>query len=126
MKKGFILLLCIFALVTLLPFHQALAQDSAWSDVVDSNGNILYDQMSDQGVVTQAADWMPSITLPIVGTVSVPAEYHSYVTASGNTVQQPPAQWELTVRALVWMPQQVLLVLALSLGHYWVIQEAQR
>jgi len=91
MKKGFILLLCIFALVTLLPFHQALAQDSAWSDVVDSNGNILYDQMSDQGVVTQAADWMPSITLPIVGTVSVPAEYHSYVTASGNTVLMPTA-----------------------------------
>ncbi|MBK6298684.1 MAG: hypothetical protein IPF48_12330 [Sphingomonadales bacterium] len=91
MKKGFILLLSILVFVTLLPFHQALAQDSAWSDVVDSNGNILYDQMSDQGVVTQAADWMPSITLPIVGTVSVPAEYHSYVTASGNTVLMPTA-----------------------------------
>ena len=91
MKKYFILFMCVFVLVTFLPPHQAFAQDGAWSEVVDSNGNILYDQMTDQGVVTQAADWMPSITLPVVGTVSVPAEYHSYVTESGNTVLMPTA-----------------------------------
>jgi hypothetical protein len=91
MKKSFILLLSILILVTLLPVHQVFAQDSAWSEVIDSNGNILYDHLSDQGVVTQAADWMPNITLPVVGTVSVPAEYHSYVTESGNTVLMPTA-----------------------------------
>jgi len=77
--------------MTFLPARQVFAQDSAWSEVVDGNGNIQYDRMTDQGVVTQAADWMPSITLPVVGTVSVPAEYHSYVTESGNTVLMPTA-----------------------------------
>ena len=91
MKKSILLLMCVFVLVTILPPHQAFAQDGAWSEVVDSNGNILYDQMTDQGVVTQAADWMPSITLPVVGTVSMDAEYHSYVTESGNTVLMPTA-----------------------------------
>jgi hypothetical protein len=91
MKKSIILLVFIFFILTLLPAHQALAQDGAWGEVVDGNGNIMYDNMSDQGVVTQTADWMPSITLPGVGTVSVPAEYHSYVTESGNTVLMPTA-----------------------------------
>jgi hypothetical protein len=91
MKKNFILLMLVFFLITFLPAQQVFAQDSAWGEVVDSNGNIMYDQMSDQGVVTQPASWMPSITLPVVGTVSVPAEYHSYVTESGNTVLMPTA-----------------------------------
>ena len=91
MKKIFALFMLVFILMTFLPAHQVFAQDSAWSEVVDGNGNILYDRMTDQGVVTQAADWMPSITLPVVGTVSVPAEYHSYVTESGNTVLMPTA-----------------------------------
>jgi len=91
MKKIFALFMLVFILMTFLPARQVFAQDSAWSEVVDGNGNILYDRMTDQGVVTQAADWMPSITLPVVGTVSVPAEYHSYVTESGNTVLMPTA-----------------------------------
>jgi len=91
MKKNIIRFVFIFFILTLLPAYQAFAQDGAWSEVVDSNGNILYDQMTDQGVVTQSADWMPSMTLPGVGTVSVPAEYHSYVTESGNTILMPTA-----------------------------------
>jgi hypothetical protein len=91
MKKIFALFMLVFILMTFLPARQVFAQDSAWSEVVDSNGDILYDRMTDQGVVTQAADWMPSITLPVVGTVSIPAEYHSYVTESGNTVLMPTA-----------------------------------
>ncbi len=91
MKKNILLFIFVFVLLTLLPAHQVFAQDGAWGEVVDSNGNILYDQMTDQGVVTQAADWMPSITLPVVGTVSMDAEYHSYVTESGNTVLMPTA-----------------------------------
>jgi hypothetical protein len=91
MKKSIIRLVFIFFILTLLPAHQVFAQDGAWSEVVDGNGNILYDNMTDQGVVTQAADWMPSMTLPGVGTVSVPAEYHSYVTESGNTILMPTA-----------------------------------
>ena len=91
MKKNIALLMFMLVILALFPARQAFAQDSAWGEVVDSSGNILYDQMTDQGVVTQAADWMPSITLPLVGTVSVPAEYHSYVTPSGNTVLMPTA-----------------------------------
>jgi len=89
MRKRFILF--VFILISLVPAQTAFAQDSAWNEVVDSNGNILYNQMTDQGVVTQAADWMPSITLPVVGTVSMEAEYHSYETESGNTVLMPTA-----------------------------------
>ena len=85
------LILFMFILISLVPAQTAFAQDSAWGEVVDSDGNILYNQMTDQGVVTQAADWMPSITLPFVGTVSMDAEYHSYVTESGNTVLMPTA-----------------------------------
>ena len=91
MKKSSLLFIFVFVLLTFLPSRQAFAQDGAWSEVVDSKGNIQYDQMTDQGVVTQTADWMPSITLPVVGTVSVPAEYHSYVTESSNTVLMPTA-----------------------------------
>jgi hypothetical protein len=99
MKKAFALFALVFAFVSLLPIQQAFAQDGAlrqaqdgaWGEVVDSDGNIMYDQMTDQGVVTQNAEWMPSITLPVVGTVSMPAEYHSYVTESGNTVLMPTA-----------------------------------
>jgi hypothetical protein len=91
MKKILTLFMLVFILATFLPARQVSAQDGAWGEVVDSNGNILYDQMTDQGVVKQTADWMPSMTLPIVGKVSMEAEYHSYVTESGNTVLMPTA-----------------------------------
>jgi hypothetical protein len=56
MKKVPSLFMLVFILFTMLPASQVFAQDGSWSEVVDSNGNIMYDQMTDQGVVTQAAD----------------------------------------------------------------------
>ena len=32
--------------------------DSAWGEVVDENGNILYGSLTDLGVVQEPADWM--------------------------------------------------------------------
>src|SRR5512138_94402 len=59
----------------------------AWSEVVNADGSINYSNLTDGGVVTQPADWMPNI--PLVGQVD--AEYHVYYTPSGNTILMPTA-----------------------------------
>jgi hypothetical protein len=61
--------------------------NSAWGEVMNPDGSINYDNLTDGGVVTQSTDWMPSI--PLVGPVD--AEYHVYYTPSGNTVLMPTA-----------------------------------
>ena len=90
--RGFLfVLIVILASAYIIP---VLAQDpqppaidpgSAWSEVVNSDGSINYGNLSDGGVVTQSADWMPSI--PGVGAME--AEYHVYYTPSGNTILMP-------------------------------------
>ena len=89
----------LFSLLTLLPLlvfpAQVLAQQqsapvnqsSMWGEVVDQNGNIRYDNLSDLGTVQQSASWMPSI--PGIG--SLQASYHEYQTPSGNIVVLPTA-----------------------------------
>ena len=78
----------LFSLLTLFPLlvfpAQVLAQQqsapvnqsSMWGEVVDQNGNIRYDKLSDLGTVQQSASWMPSI--PGIG--SLQASYHEYQT----------------------------------------------
>lgn len=61
--------------------------NGAWSEVVSADGTINYSSLTDGGVVTQQADWMPNI--PLVGPVE--AEYHVYYTPSGNTILMPTA-----------------------------------
>jgi len=61
--------------------------DSAWGEVVDENGNILYDNLTDFGVVQEPADWMPDVP----GFGPMLAEYHAYQTPSGNFVLMPTA-----------------------------------
>jgi hypothetical protein len=61
--------------------------DSAWGEVVDENGNILYDNLTDLGVVQEPADWMPDVP----GFGPMLAEYHAYQTPSGNFVLMPTA-----------------------------------
>lgn len=61
--------------------------NSAWGEVMNPDGSINYANLSDGGVVSQPADWMPSI--PGVGPVD--AEYHVYTTPSGNTILMPTA-----------------------------------
>jgi hypothetical protein len=87
----------VLIVILLLSESQAhvFAQDSnppvdpngAWSEVVNADGSINYASLSDGGVVTQPADWMPNI--PLVGPID--AEYHVYYTPSGNTILMPTA-----------------------------------
>jgi len=59
----------------------------AWGEVVDTNGNIRYSNLTDLGPVQKSASWMPSI--PLVGNIQ--ASYHEYQTPSGNIVVMPTA-----------------------------------
>jgi hypothetical protein len=82
-------LLVIFAAGASIHFN-AQAQDGdrgAWGEVVNNDGSINYDGMTDNGVVSQPADFMP--TIPGVGQLN--AEYHAYTTESGNQVLMPSA-----------------------------------
>jgi hypothetical protein len=88
MKNKFRCLLLIVLLIGLPGVHSASAQDGtggAWGEVVNPNGSINYDGMTDNGVVTKSESFMP--TIPGVGQVN--AEYHSYTTQSGNQVLMP-------------------------------------
>ena len=60
--------------------------DSIWDGVINEDGEILYDNLIDQGIYTETVDWMPS-----VGTVGGVAEYHLYQMLDGTTVQLPTA-----------------------------------
>jgi len=95
MRKVIFILLILFLVASTIPVY---AQDGsgndfdvdtggAWGEVVDANGNILYNELVDLGVVNQDADWMP--TIPGYGQIQ--AEYHMYQTSSGNIVVMPTA-----------------------------------
>ena len=66
MKRTLILLVLVILLAIPAP---ALAQsqnppvdpNSAWGEVVDSNGNIRYSNLTDLGPVQKSASWMPGI-----------------------------------------------------------------
>jgi len=88
--------LIFFALVILLALPaQVLAQsqnppvdpNSMWGEVVNPDGTIRYDNLTDLGTIQQSANWMPSI--PGIG--NLPASYHEYQTPSGNIIVLPTA-----------------------------------
>jgi len=93
MKRISVLL--TIAILLAFPFTMALAQgetppvdpNSVWGEVVDQDGNIRYDNLTDLGTVQETVDWMPSI--PGIG--NVPATYHEYQTPTGNVVVLPTA-----------------------------------
>ena len=97
MKQSRPLFFSLLIFVSLfLDIAPAFAQDGnppfvdpngAWGEVVNADGSINYANLTDGGVVTQPAEWMPSI--PGVGPVD--AEYHVYTTPSGNTILMPTA-----------------------------------
>ncbi len=58
---------------------------SAWGEVVNPDGSINYNNLTDGGIVTESVDWMPSV--PLIGDIS--AEYHVYTTPNGNTIVLP-------------------------------------
>ena len=80
--------LIIFALIG-VPGVQAqdtVPPTSAWSEVVNTDGSINYNNLTDNGVATQQADWMPSVFGQ-----PIEAEYHSYTTPTGNQILMPTA-----------------------------------
>jgi len=61
-------------------------QDGLWGDVIDENGNILYDNLTDLGEIQVDAEWMPNVPF-----INGQATYHRYLTPSGNIVVMPSA-----------------------------------
>jgi hypothetical protein len=61
-------------------------QENPWAEVVDANGNILYSNLTDLGVVQVDADWMPNVPF-----LNGQATYHEYLTPNGNVVLLPSA-----------------------------------
>jgi hypothetical protein len=81
----------LLILIALTGVLRVQAQDTvpptgAWSEVVNADGSINYNNLTDNGVVTQQADWMPSVFGQ-----SIEAEYHSYTTPTGNQILMPTA-----------------------------------
>ena len=52
---------------------------SPWGEVVDENGNIRFDNLTDLGETTQPAEWM-DIPLPFGQEIDLDANYHRYET----------------------------------------------
>ncbi|MBL8080496.1 MAG: hypothetical protein JNM55_21170 [Anaerolineales bacterium] len=80
--------LLFFALIlafTVAPAH-AQEGDGAWGEVVDADGNILYDNLTDLGEAHESVDWMPDLPF-----IDGQATYHEYLTPSGNLVVLPSA-----------------------------------
>ena len=75
----------------------AVDPNSSWGQVVDSDGNIQYSNLTDGGLKQQQANWMPSI----LG-VSMPATYQVYYTQSGDTIVMPSA---ITLMAMAADPR---------------------
>ncbi len=61
-------------------------QEGPWGEVIDDNGNILYDNLTDLGEIQVQADWMPDVPF-----IDGQATYHRYQTPSGNIVVMPSA-----------------------------------
>ncbi len=80
-----LLLIAVLAGTAAPAFAQSTPPGDAWGEVVNGDGTMRHDNLTDLGVVTVDADWMPNI--PGVG--PVPAEFHQYLTPSGNIVMAP-------------------------------------
>ena len=92
MKRSLIFLALFFLLALPAPVlaqqqNPPVDPNSMWGEVVDQNGNILYNNLTDLGTVQQSASWMPNI--PGIGNIQ--ASYHEYQTPSGNIVVLPTA-----------------------------------
>jgi hypothetical protein len=83
-----ILALLFLAFTLLLNVSPAHAQegDGSWGEIVDADGNILYDNLTDLGETHESVDWMPNIPF-----IDGQATYHEYLTPSGNLVVLPSA-----------------------------------
>jgi hypothetical protein len=64
------------------------ADDTPWGEILNPDGSIRWELLSDLGATTEAADWM-DITLPGGMVIDLDATYHRYMTPSGNIVVLP-------------------------------------
>jgi hypothetical protein len=92
MKLKYRILLLVLILssfvVNLIGFVEAdqPQQDNPWGEVIDEDGNIIYDNLTDLGEIQVDAEWMPDIPF-----IDGQATYHRYLTPSGNIVLLPSA-----------------------------------
>ena len=83
---------CFFLLALLIGSFflatPALAQDGdgPWGEVVDADGNLRYDLLTDLGERHESVSWMPNLPF-----LEGQATYHEYLTPSGDRVVLPSA-----------------------------------
>ena len=71
------------------PFGIAQADGSSpWSEILNPDGSIQWNKLTDLGVTHEDASWM-DITLPGGAVITQQATYHRYRTPSGNILVLP-------------------------------------
>jgi len=85
--QSVILMLVIIALVA-IPLRVVADDESPWGEILNPDGSIRWDLLSDLGTVSESADWM-DITLPGGIVLDLDATYHRYQTPSGNILVLP-------------------------------------
>lgn len=97
-KISLILLSILMALCLVVPTTQpvqAQADTNPWSEVLGSDGSILFDNLTDLGTVNvEDLGWMNTsgLNLPTMGMdFQFTASFHRYMTPSGNIVVLPDA-----------------------------------
>lgn len=87
-----LMLLVLSLLIT--PAQPAQAQNpNPWNEVVDGDGHILFDNLTDLGTIhVEGLEWMNmNIPLFIPYDIQLTASFHRYLTPSGNIVILPDA-----------------------------------
>lgn len=105
LPRLFTLLVALLALSAVLLPASVLAQTGGtnpWEEVVDENGNIRFDNLTDLGETNAEAEWM-DIPLPFGQEIDLDANYHRYQTPDGNVVVLPSP---LTLVMMATNPQE--------------------
>ena len=85
--RNIILALVILSLLA-FPLPAIADGESPWGEILNPDGSIRWDLLSDLGTVSESADWM-DITLPGGMVLDLDATYHRYQTPSGNILVLP-------------------------------------
>lgn len=94
------LMLAVMLFGTVAPVFAQDDGDSPWGDVVDENGHLRYDNLTDLGEMVEDVDWM-DIPLPFGMELDLDANYHRYQTPDGDIVVLPTP---LTVMMMAMNP----------------------
>ena len=105
LPRLFTLLVALLVFSAVLIPAGVLAQtdnSNPWDEVVDENGNIRFDNLTDLGEMEAEAEWM-DIPLPFGQEIDLDANYHRYQTPDGNVVVLPSP---LTLVMMATNPQE--------------------